>query len=335
LAINTRRTRDLPFTGLPVFAGRPFVFVKCRTEKIHIARLFVPVFDTAMQTPLDLQLANKGRNRRPSGERGPVAAEPMGKAFPTVKAVTILEAIATASRPLGVSELGVLLGLPKPTAHRIVRMLESEGLLQREPGSRRFVPGARLVRLGLDIVGASMLRAPRHAILESLSKKIGETCNFGVMAGSHVLYLDRVESAWPLGLRFEPGSRVPLHCTSMGKLFLGLLPAQKRAMLLRSIPLYRYTENTITDVDRLEVEVENIRLAGVSIDNQEFIAGVACVAVPVRDTTRQAVAALAVSAPLARMSIDQGLQHVALLQAAAELLTMTIDEEESSDKERP
>jgi DNA-binding IclR family transcriptional regulator len=58
-----------------------------------------------------------------------------------------------------------------------------------------------------------MLNAPRHAILEALSQRIGETCNFGVMADSHVVYLDRVESAWPFGLRFEPGSRVPLHCT--------------------------------------------------------------------------------------------------------------------------
>src|SRR6202043_1411398 len=104
----------------------------------------------------------------------------------------------------------------------------------------------RLERLGLDIVAASMSRAPRHAILQSLSQQIGETCNFGVMAGSHVVYLDRVESAWPFGLRFEPGSRVPLHCTSMGKLFLSLLPKQKRAMLLRAAPLHPYTANTIT-----------------------------------------------------------------------------------------
>mgnify|MGYP003694185515 CR=1 FL=1 len=83
-----------------------------------------------------------------------------------------------------------------------------------------------MVQLGLGIVAASMLRAPRHAILEALSQTIGETCNFGVMTGSHVVYLDRVESAWPFGLRFEPGSRVPLHCTSMGKLFLSQLPAQ-------------------------------------------------------------------------------------------------------------
>jgi DNA-binding IclR family transcriptional regulator len=290
-----------------------------------------------METPLDQQPTNKDRLKRRPGARADATVDQPGKTFPTVKAVAILEAMATARRPLGVSELGVLLGLPKPTAHRIVRMLESEGLLQREPGSRRYVPGARMVQLGLGIVAASMLRAPRHAILEALSQQIGETCNFGVMTGSHVVYLDRVESAWPLGLRFEPGSRVPLHCTSMGKLFLSALPAQKRALLLRSIPLYRYTENTITDVGRLESELDKIHASEVSTDNQEFIAGVVCVAVPVRDANKQAVAALAVSAPLARMSMQQGLQHVALLQAAAEQLTVTIDGEDTdfSDKERP
>jgi len=276
------------------------------------------------QAPLDLELTNKVRSKR--GADALAGITDTGKAFPTVKAVAILEAMATVRRPLGVTEVGVLLGLPKPTAHRIVRMLESEGLLQREPGSRRFVPGARLVRLGLGVVAASMLSAPRHAILEALSQKIGETCNFGVMADSHVVYLDRVESAWPFGLRFERGSRVPLHCTSMGKLFLSLMPAKKCALLLRSMPLYRYTENTITDAARLEAELENIRSAGVSTDNQEFLAGVVCVAVPVRDTNKQSVAALAVSAPLARMTLQQGLQHVPLLQAAAEQLTVTIDE---------
>ena len=276
------------------------------------------------QAPLDLELTNKVRSKRAADALAGITET--GKAFPTVKAVAILETMATVRRPLGVTEVGVLLGLPKPTAHRIVRMLESEGLLQREPGSRRFVPGARLVRLGLGVVAASMLSAPRHAILEALSQKIGETCNFGVMADNHVVYLDRVESAWPFGLRFEPGSHVPLHCTSMGKLFLSLMPVKKCALLLRSIPLYRYTENTITDAARLEAELKNIRSAEVSTDNQEFLAGVVCVAVPVRDNNKQPVAALAVSAPLARMTLQQGLQHVPLLQAAAEQLTLTIDE---------
>jgi IclR family acetate operon transcriptional repressor len=280
-----------------------------------------------MQRPLDPDQVLQSRFKRRANDRSATpVSEGTGKAFPTVKAVAILEVMATAGRPLGISEFGALLGLPKPTAHRIVRMLEGEGLLQREPGSSRYVPGARLERLGLDIVAASMSRAPRHAILEALSQQIGETCNFGVMAGSHVVYLDRVESAWPLGLRFERGSHVPLHCTSMGKLFLSLLPAHKRALMLRSVPLYRYTERTITDVDRLQEELERIRSAGVSTDDQEFLTGVVCVAVPVLGPKKQPVAALAVSAPLARMSLQQGVAHIPLLRAAANSLTATVEQ---------
>lgn len=264
---------------------------------------------------------------RGAGKRA-ATVETGGKAFPTVKAVAILETLAEAKRPLTVSEIGVLLGLPKPTAHRIVRMLENEGLLQREPGSRRLVPGARLVRLGLELVAAGIQRAPRHAILAALSQQVGETCNFGVMAGSHVLYLDRVEAAWPFGLRFEPGSRVPLHCTSMGKLFLSLLTPRKRALLLESIELHRYTGNTITDAARLEDEITKIKRAGMSIDNQEFLAGVVCIAVPVAGASGKTVAAIAVSAPAARMSIEKAVQHVPLMKAAAARLSGTIAETE-------
>jgi IclR family transcriptional regulator, acetate operon repressor len=278
-----------------------------------------------MDTPLDPLAGAKPRQRRVPGKRS--AAETPQHAFPTIKALAIIETLATARRPLGVSDISALQGMPKPTAHRIVRMLESEGLLQREPGKRRFVPGARLLQLGLGIISASMLRAPRHAILESLSNAVGETCNFGVMVGSNAVYLDRVESAWPLGLRFESGSSVPLHCTAMGKLFLSLLPPRKRAAMLRTLPLHRYTENTLTDPERLARELEKIKGARISTDNQEFLAGVVCVAVPVNGRNGLPVAALAISAPLARMTIEQGLRHVPLLQDAAQRLSGTLDDD--------
>ena len=286
-----------------------------------------------METPLHPANTTKPRAKRAQGGRA--AAAKVEHAFPTIKALAIIETLATARRPLGVSEISALQGMPKPTAHRIVRMLESEGLLQREPGKRRFVPGARLLQLGLGIVAASMLRAPRHAILEALSNAIGETCNFGVMAGSHVVYLDRVESAWPLGLRFESGSRVPLHCTAMGKLFLSMLPPRKRAALIRALPLQRYTESTMTDAARLDRELDKIRASKISTDNQEFLAGVVCVAVPVHGRNGQPVAAVAISAPLARMTLEQGLRHVALLQDASKRLSATLDDEAGSDRTGP
>lgn len=252
---------------------------------------------------------------------GPTESE--GQA-PTLKAFSLLQAVARSERPLSMAELSILLGMPKPTAYRIARMLEREGLLEREAGGRRFVAGRKLLGFAMEIVTASVRSAPRHAILETVSRQLGETVNLGVMVANHVVYIDRVESAWPFGLRFEPGSRVPLHCTAMGKLFLSAQPRARQEQILGKVPLERYTENTITDPQRLLRELEAIRAEGLGSDNQEFLAGVVCVAAPVVDAHGATIAAIAISAPQARMNIKQAVQHAPLLRSAAERLSETL-----------
>src|SRR3954454_6297396 len=80
---------------------------------------------------------------------------------PTLKPFAFIEAIAESQRPLTVSEMSALLNVPQPTAHRIVHMLELEGLLAREPGTRKYGPGARLNRLGFGVISLSARAAPR------------------------------------------------------------------------------------------------------------------------------------------------------------------------------
>ncbi|MEC9367952.1 MAG: IclR family transcriptional regulator, partial [Pseudomonadota bacterium] len=226
----------------------------------------------------------------------------------------------TAGRPLTVAELVVLLDVPKPTMHRIVRQLDHEGLLMREPQSRGYGPGPRLFNFAINVVQTAMRSGPRHAVLSKLSARTGETCNFGMISGNAAVYLDRIEAAWPFGLKFEPGSRVPLHCTSMGKLFLAYQPKRRRDQLLHGGSLYRYTKNTITDPDELESQFVAIRKRGYSIDDQEFLDGVICLAVPVHDNKGQVCAAIAISAPQARMQIEDAERHVPeMLKAVSEV----------------
>src|SRR5262245_63206697 len=220
---------------------------------------------------------------RQRGHSGPPPGSETLRGGPALKVFAVLETIASQKRPLANTELAPLLQVPNPTMHRIVRQLDTEGLLQREPNRRVYGPGPRLLNFALGAVQSSMRSAPRHAVLEALSAKVGETCNLGMMSGNAILYLDRVEASWPFGLKFESGSRVPLHCTSVGKLLLSAQPRRRRDELIRATPLARYTENTITDPARLQVELDAIRKRGYSIDNQEFLAGVVCLAVPVRD----------------------------------------------------
>lgn len=255
-----------------------------------------------------------------------IPTDDAGGAVP--KALRVLEEVAARKRPLAIAEIAAALDLPQPTVHRLVAMLERLGFVGREPGRRRVIEGSRLVRLGLDVLQAAAGSASRHAILAALAKKTGESCNLGVLAGGQVVYVDRVESAWPLGLRFEAGSRVPMHCTAIGKLLLAQLPGEMLEAQLASGPLARYSASTITEAKRLKDELARIRRQGYSIDNQEFMSGVVCMAVPVagpRDG--QVCAAIAVSAPEARHTVSGIKRFLPDLQAASKRMARALADE--------
>lgn len=234
------------------------------------------------------------------------------------KVFAVLECVAGAERPLTVSDLAVLLDVPKGTMHRIVHQLETDGLLMAEVGARGYVPSSRLFDFALTVAHAGMRSTSRHTILQRVSSLTGETCNFGMISAGELVYVDRVEASWPFGLHYKVGSRVPMHCTSMGKLLLAHMPKRRREHLLSVSPLHRYTPQTKTDPEELSEEFKEIRERGYSLDNEEFLAGVLCIAVPIRDSRGNVCAAIAVSAPHARLSMKQAIAHVPLLAEAAE-----------------
>ena len=243
------------------------------------------------------------------------------------KALRVLEVVAGRKRAMSIAEIAGALDMPQPTAHRIVGTLEKLGFLAREPGKCRIVEGARFVSLGLDVLQAAAHSGSRHAVLAALARKTGESCNLGVIANGHVVYVDRVESQWPLGLRFETGSRVPLHCTAIGKLLLSRLPDTALDAYLANGTLSRYTATTITDARRLRAELERIRRQEYSVDNQEFMSGVVCIAVPVVSPRDGGVSAgLAISAAEARLTLAGVKRFLPDLRAAASKLARSLME---------
>lgn len=243
----------------------------------------------------------------------------------TLRAVSVLEALVAAERPAALAELTGLVRLPKPTLYRMLGMLESAGLVMREPGARRYAPGPRLAALGRNVMLNGAQRAARRAILARLVEEIGETCNFTMLEGAEVIYVDRVEAAWPLRMNLTSGSRVPLHCTASGKLLLALLPKPTRERLTAQLALPRYTDTTITDRKALGAELARIRANRYATDNEEYHAGLVCVAVPVMDGRKRACAALAVQAPVSRMPLERALGYLPTLRRAAEAMGSTFD----------
>ncbi len=242
---------------------------------------------------------------------------------PLLRAFGLLEQVAGGDGPVSLQELTADARLPQPTIYRLLAMLESAGLVTREPGGRRICAGPRLLRFALDVQLSATVRAPRRAILKRLADELGETVNLTMLDGCEVVYLDRVESEWPLRMTLQPGSHVPLHCTASGKLLLALLPQARRRRLIAELSLTRFTEQTITDVKALDAELASIRRQRRATDNEEYLAGLVCVAVPVSSADGRAVASVAVHAPVARMTLERALAHVPALERAAEALGAT------------
>jgi DNA-binding IclR family transcriptional regulator len=259
--------------------------------------------------------AGDGRNPR-SG----TAEDERAHGSALAKSMAVLDLVAAEGRPLGLVEVTERLGLSKPTVHRIMRQLEDEGLLRREPLRDRYGVGPRLCVLSINALASAVQGGAVHAILAELVANMGETCNIGLLDRTEIVYVDRVECDWPLRLQLAPNSRVPAHCTANGKLMLAFLDGRTREKLIASLALTRFTENTLTDPGRLEEECQAIRRDDYAINDQEFYLGLIGLAVPIRDGNGRAIAGLAMHSPLPRLDIDGLRDHLpALREAAARL----------------
>lgn len=250
----------------------------------------------------------------------------------TLRAFGLLELVARAEGPLSLDELTQQCGLPKPTVYRILGLLQRGGLVQREPAAKRYCVGARLSHLALDVMLRSPQRARRHAILQQLVEEIGETCNFTIQDGNEVVYLDRVETSLPVRLLMEAGSRVPLHCTASGKLFLSQLPEDRIAALLGPGPYRRYTERTVTDPLALQKELRRTRSEGMGTDVGEYLEGSVCLAVPVTDALGRVCATVAVHGPAPRVTLKKAMDFLPPLRRAAIAMGATMEAPEAAAK---
>jgi len=255
-------------------------------------------------------------------ENQPLRSEPpkIDGDTPTMRLFSLLEVIAEKDQFFSLQSLVEETGLPKPTLHRMLQQLESAGMLQRDGDGRQYSTGVRLRRLAENLLLNNTMHGARHIVLRQLVEEAGESGNITAFSGSEVVYLDRVETAAPLRFYLHPGSRVPVHASATGKLFLAQMSPLQRRRLLAHVPLERFTANTITDFEALEREVETVKRNGYALDNEEFLPGLLCVAVLVPVNGGHSNMGVAIQAPIMRLTPDKALHFLPALQRAAQAL---------------
>jgi DNA-binding IclR family transcriptional regulator len=233
------------------------------------------------------------------------------------RTLDLLAVLAHSGKAQSLASLAETLNLPKATVHRLTTQLLEAGFIARANDEKDFLVGPALRRLAIDTLNHDTTQGLRHVVLSDLVRQIGETCNFTMLDGASVRYLDRVEATWPWRLTLEVGAQVPLHCTASGKLFLAYMEAEQQKKIFNTLSLQPMTEFTITSLKKLEKECQDIAKQTYSIDRQEFVLGLIALAVPVCDTDGRVLGALAVHAPTSRLSVEGALKHLDALKIAA------------------
>lgn len=214
--------------------------------------------------------------------------------------MTLLDALAKKSEPVSLKELSKSSGLHPSTAHRILNDLVLARVVDRtEPGSYQL--GMRLLELGNLVKARLNVRDAAAGPMRDLHRLTGETINLSVRQGDEIVYVERaVSERSGMQVVRAIGGRAPLHLTSTGKLFLASDDIRAVRSYSMRTGLAGHTRNSITDLSKLEQELEDVRQRGFARDNEELEIGVRCIASGIYDDTGQLVAGLSISAPADR-----------------------------------
>lgn len=220
------------------------------------------------------------------------------------KAIIVLDVVASAREPLRFKDLANQIDQPRGTLHRQVSNLIEEGLLQVN-SDQSYSLGLRLLKFAAHSWSQNSFRQIAEPHLRALHALTEETVHLGILQGTEVIYLDKVESRQAVRMHSQVGNSSPCYCTGVGKAGLSVLPRDEAMSRIADMSFHQFTASTLTNPQALLEELEEISTMGNAYDREEHEPGIHCVAAPVYSTDRSIVGGISVTAPSYRISMDQ------------------------------
>ncbi len=231
----------------------------------------------------------------------PEKEAPSGRLSSVTSALLVLKVFSAEEAEIGISSLAKRLGLAKSTVHRLAVTLSAEGFLEQNPENGRYRLGLSLFTLGalarrrMDVSNVS------RPLLGVLRDKYQEATTLAILSRGSIMYLHNLESGQAIGTRAHIGDLKPAFCTAEGRVLLAYAPPAVVAEALGDERVAR-TAKTLTDRSALLAALEEVRLAGYAIDDEESEVGMRCLAAPVRDISGKVVAAVGLAGPTQRLT---------------------------------
>ncbi|EEX15649.1 Pca regulon regulatory protein [Citreicella sp. SE45] len=206
------------------------------------------------------------------------------------KGLRVLECFGAEHPRRSVSEVAAATGLDRATARRCLLTLHAEGYAEYD--GKYFTLTPRTLRLGMGALASLPLSQVVQPWLDQLTEQIGQSCSVSILDGAEIVYLARAAQRRVMSIGLMPGSRLPAHCTSMGRVLLAALPEAEARAIVEGSDLTPRTAFSLTDPEEVLARIAEVGRLGYALIDQEVETGLRSIAVPVLDTRGATVAAL-------------------------------------------
>jgi DNA-binding IclR family transcriptional regulator len=263
-----------------------------------------------------MTVARAVRARREAGNDADQPASANYHAHALARGLALLELLARGSQPMTLTDFHQRTKMPKSTLVRLLAVLTEAEFVVRVDERPAFRLGHKVLALSTAYVSSLDVSATAGHYLADLAHQSGHTANFGVLDGDQVLHLCVQEPDRPIRFTAMAGSRSSAYCTGLGKLLLAHLPADALDAHLPPEPYPSRTESTLTSFDLLMRDLGRVRRRGYAFDDNEWSAGLRCIAVPL-EIDGECRSAISIAGPAAEFTNDRHPHYLEILHETA------------------
>jgi DNA-binding IclR family transcriptional regulator len=217
----------------------------------------------------------------------------------------VLTKVCESEASLSLSELAKESDLSIGAIQRLTYTLEKLGLVERNPQTKRFRTGARMISLALSITRNLEFKKVAHPFMKVLSDEIGEVVGLGALEGDHLILVDIIHTQQLLNINMNIGADIPPHATATGKAILAFLPDNRVEEILDPQNLTQFTPNTITSVKSFKKELAQVRANGFATAFDENANGLTTIGAPVRNSDGDVTVAMTIMVPSMKFTKDK------------------------------
>ena len=226
------------------------------------------------------------------------------------KCFQVLEALNTAGRAVGLTELAQLAGLDRSGVQRVTHTLRVLGYLRQDPATKAFRLSGRMLEFGHTVLATNEVRERAQPHLEALNRRSSETVNLLELEGDEIVYVSRFPSMHAVSVDLHVGSRLPAFCTAAGRAILSRIDPAEALARLKAARRTGMTRFTVTDLAGLRQALQTARDQGYAMNNQEAFVGDISIAAPLLDRLGRPLGAVNIAVPSPRWQLNDVLQRL-------------------------